>query len=55
MKVIEKLEEEPGIKNIARKIEFHELAIDSSINLRIESEKLFFVLLNVSAMEKISK
>ena len=51
----EKLEEEPGIERIARKMEIHELANDSNINLRIESKKLFLVLQNILAIEKTLK
>ena len=51
----EKLEEEPGTERIARKMEIHELANDSNINLRIESKKLFLVLQNILAIEKTLK
>ena len=39
MRVIEKIEENPKIKKIARIIEFNELAKCLYINLRIESKK----------------
>ena len=52
MEVIEKLEEEPRIERIARKMGFHELVNDSNINRRIEAKKLFLVLQNIFAMEK---
>ena len=39
MRVIEKIEENPKIKKIARIIEFNELAKYLYINLRIESKK----------------
>ena len=57
MRVIEKLEEKPKIKKIARIIELNELAKCLYINLRIESKKLFLVLQlqNISPMEKIPK
>ena len=51
----EKLEEDPGRERIARKMEIHELANDSNINLRIESKKLFLVLQNILAIKKTLK
>ena len=42
MRVIEKLEEKPKIKKIARIIELNELAKCLYINLRIESKKTIF-------------
>ena len=52
MEVLEKLEEEPRIERIARKMGFHELVNDSNINCRIEAKKLFLVLQNIFATEK---
>ena len=55
MNIIKELYEERGIKEIVGRIEFNELAECHNINLRIESKKLFLVLQNISAIEKIAK
>ena len=55
LKKLEEMEIEKNKEKSTKKIKNHELAKFWNIKLRIDSKELFLVLLNISALKKISK